>query len=186
MARYRFWIHRKDKKGQPLDEDILKAAEELAPTLTRYRQQEIDCESASNDMLRSAVEAASKATRKNRIANPCGYLTSIYKRIVDKVLDHDKKLVPVDDVFLENLANTQQRTPSFEELMHKRLVLEKIVKAMDPDTRRIYHLRMEGYSESEIANVLRTTANAISVRFTRGLKKAATDVRQGNRTSKVS
>src|SRR5207247_11001636 len=69
MARYRFWINDKDRKGQPLDENILKTAEEIAPTLTRYRQQEIDCESTSNDMLQSAVEAASKATRRNRIEN---------------------------------------------------------------------------------------------------------------------
>ena len=33
MARYRFWIHDKDRKGQPLDENILKTAEEIAPTL---------------------------------------------------------------------------------------------------------------------------------------------------------
>ena len=63
MARYRFWIHDKDRKGRRLDDDILKTAETLAPTLTRYRQQEIDCESTSNDMLQSAVEAASKAKR---------------------------------------------------------------------------------------------------------------------------
>ena len=84
MARYRFWIHDKDRKGQPLDENILKTAEEIAPTLTRYRRQEIDCESTSNDILQSAVEAASKAKRRNHVDNPPGYLTSIYKRIVDK------------------------------------------------------------------------------------------------------
>src|SRR5438128_63540 len=72
MARYRFWIHDKDRKGQPLDQNVLKTAEEIAPALTRYRQQEIDCESTSNDMLQSAVEAASKATRKNHIENPPG------------------------------------------------------------------------------------------------------------------
>ena len=107
MARYRFWIHDKDKKGQPLDENVVKAAEEIAPTLTRYRQQEIDCEATSNEMLQSAVEAASKGVRRNNIANLRGYLTSIYKRIVDKFLEREKRLIPVDDEFLEDLANAQ-------------------------------------------------------------------------------
>src|SRR5215510_8141613 len=89
MARYRFWIHDKDRKGRPLDEDILKTAEGLAPTLTRYREQEIDCESTSNEMLQSAVEAASMARRRNHIENPPGYLTQIYKRIVDRFLDRE-------------------------------------------------------------------------------------------------
>jgi len=31
MFRYRFWFHRKDGKGRPLDEKIVKAAEEIAP-----------------------------------------------------------------------------------------------------------------------------------------------------------
>jgi len=45
MASYRYWIHGKDREGEPLDENTVRAAEEIAPLLTRYRQQEIDCES---------------------------------------------------------------------------------------------------------------------------------------------
>jgi len=180
MARYRFWIHDKDKKGQPLDENVVKAAEEIAPTLTRYRQQEIDCEATSNEMLQSAVEAASKGVRRNNIANLRGYLTSIYKRIVDKFLEREKRLIPVDDEFLQDLANAQH-SPSFEELMHNRLVVEKLIKAMDPDTQRIWAWRIEGYSESQIAKRLRTTPNAVSVRFTRGVKQAANDLRNRKR-----
>src|SRR3989442_3553159 len=116
MARYRFWIHDKARKGRPLDESILKTAESIAPTLTRYRQQEIDCESTSNDMLQSAVEAASMARRRNHIENPPGYLTSIYKRIVDKFLDREQKLVAVDEDFLEDLANAGQSS-SFEDVI---------------------------------------------------------------------
>src|SRR5438093_4163411 len=180
MARYRFWFHDKDKKGQPLDADILKAAEEIAPMLTRYRQQEIDCESTSNEILQAAVEAASKATRKNPIANPAGYLASVYKRFVDKSLEHKKLLIPVDDEFLEDLANSEH-APSFEEWMHNRLILEKLLNLMDPDTRRICRWRLEGYSESQIAKRLGTTSNAISVRYTRGFKQAAEDLLRGKR-----
>ena len=136
MARYRFWFHDKDKKGQPLDADILKAAEEIAPMLTRYRQQEIDCESTSNEILQAAVEAASKATRKNRIANPAGYLASVYKRFVDKSLEHKKKLISVDDVFLEDLANSEH-APSFEEWMHNRLFLEQLLDLIERDGGRL-------------------------------------------------
>jgi len=53
-------------------------------------------------MLQDAVEAASKALRRNPIANLRGYITTIYKHNVDKSLDHEKKLVPVDDEFLED------------------------------------------------------------------------------------
>lgn len=183
MARYRFWIHDKDRKGHPLDQDILKTAEEIAPTLTRYRQQEIDCESTSNDMLQAAVEAASKATLRNRIENPPGYLTSIYKRIVDKFLDREQKLVPVDDEFLEDLANAGHASP-LEDVIHNRLLLERLINSMDPETRQICSWRLEGYSEAEIAKLMNTTPNAVSVRYTRGFKKATKQALYGNRGSK--
>jgi RNA polymerase sigma factor (sigma-70 family) len=183
MARYRLWLHNKNKKGQPLDESVLKAAEDIAPLLTRYRQHEIDCESTTNDILQSAVEAASDATRKKTIANPAGYLVSIYRRFVDKFLDHHKKIMPVDDEFLEDLANAEH-APSFEEWMHNRLVIEQLLKLMDPDTRRICRWRLAGYSESEIAKRLGITPNAVSVRFTRGFKEAAKNLLRGKRSSK--
>jgi RNA polymerase sigma factor (sigma-70 family) len=183
MAHYQFWFHDKDKKGRPLDKNILRAAEEIAPSLARYRKREIDSESTSNDLMQEAIEAASDATRKNPIANPAGYITSIYKRFVDKSLTHKRKLIPVDDEFLEDLE-TSEHAPSFEEWMHKRLILEKLLKLMDPDTCRICRWRLEGYSESQIAERLGISANAVSVRFTRGFKDAARELLKGKRSSK--
>jgi len=182
MARYRFWFNNKDRNGNPLDEKILKAAEELAPSLTRYRRDEIDCNSTANDILQDAVEAASKVTQRKRIANPEGYLTSIYRRLVDKFLDRKKKVIPVGDEFLERLANAEHTT-SFEEWMHNRLVLEQLMKLMDPDTRRICLWRCHGFSERDIAKKLRTTPNAVSVRFTRGYKEALEKLYRGSRGS---
>jgi RNA polymerase sigma factor (sigma-70 family) len=184
MARYRFWIRDKDRTGQPIDESILKTAEEMAPTLTRYRQQEIDCESTSNDMLQAAVEAASKATTRDQIENRHGYLASIYRRIVDKFLERDKKFVPVDEDFLEDLANAGP-SQSFEDMIHNRLLLERLLKSMDPETRQICNWRLEGYSEKEIAKLMGTTPNAISMRYTRGFKKAKKNAFQSSRRPKA-
>jgi RNA polymerase sigma factor (sigma-70 family) len=151
MARYPFWLYKKDRKGRPIDNAILKIAEEL----------------------QSAVEAASQATRNSTIENPPGYLTSVYK--IDKFLARKKRLVQADDSFLEVLSNTEG-PESFEDAMHDRLLVEKILKAMDPDTRRICQWRLQGYSMREIAKELKITPGCLSVRYRRGLKKAASDV----------
>jgi len=175
MARYRFWIHDKDEEGRPLDEEIVKAAEEIAPTVTRYRQKEIRCESTTNRMLQDAVEAASKARHSRPIENPTGYPTFAYKRIVDKFLNRQKRIVAVDDTFLEDLANSGE-SHSYEEMIHNRLLLEKLMEAMDPDTRRVCSARIDGYSMVEIAEQLHVTPNCLAVRYMRGLKKAADKV----------
>jgi len=174
MARYRFWLYKKDRKGRPIDKAILKIAEEIGHDLAPYRQKELD-ESTSNEMLQSAVEAASQATQNSTIEDPPGYLTSVYKRIVDRFLSRKKRLVPADDSFLGGLANTEG-PESFEDAMHDRRLVEKILKAMDPDTRRICQWRLQGYSMREIAKELKITPDCVSVQYTRGLKKAASDV----------
>jgi RNA polymerase sigma factor (sigma-70 family) len=179
MARYRFWVHDRDRKGRPIDERMLKAADEIAPDLARYRQEEIDCESTSNSMLQSAVEAASQATHAAPIQNPPGYLTSVYKHIVDRFLARKKRIVPVEDSFLEDLANADSAGSSEDEI-HNHLLIEKLLNAMDDDTRLICRWRLEGYSMQEIANELGITPNCLSVRYTRGLKKAAKDVLEKN------
>ena len=183
MARYQFWIHNKDKNGQPLNEKILKAAEDVSSTVTRYRQQEIGCESTANDILQSAVEAASKATRNGRIENPPGYITSVYKRFVDKFIDHHEKLVPVDSEFLEDLANTQP-VNSFEEFILNRLLMEKILKTMDPETRQIFTWKTLGFSVTEIAKELGVRRNLVSLRFNRGMNKVAQTLRPGSQGHK--
>jgi RNA polymerase sigma factor (sigma-70 family) len=184
MERYKFWFHDRDKKGQPLDENLLKTAEEIAPLLTRYRRDEIDCESTANDLLQDAIEAASNSIRKNRVANTAGYLVSIYKRFVDKYLERKKRLIPLDDQFIEELVNAE-RASSSEEWMNNRLILEKLLKLMDPDTRRICRWRLEGYSESQIAKRLGISPNNVCVRFTRGFNEAAAKLLRDKRRLKA-
>jgi RNA polymerase sigma factor (sigma-70 family) len=174
MAPYPFGLHDKDKEGRPLDKTNFKIAEEIGPDFARYRQEKVDGESTSN-ALQSPAEAASQAGRNSKTESSLGYLTPVYKRIVNKFLARKKGLVPVNDSFLEDLANFEKRQ-SCEDTIHKRLLVEKILTAMDPDTQRICQWRLQGYSMREIAEELKITPNCLSVRYTRGLKKAATEV----------
>ena len=174
---YRFWFHNKDDKGRPLDERLLKAAEEIAPALTRYREEELDCESTANELLQAAIEAGSKAKRTRPIENPIAYITSVYHRFVDNRLDRLNKVVLVDDEILEELGNSG-RVESFEQQAHNRLVLEKVMDLMDPKTRQISIWILEGYTQKEIAKDLGMSPNSLTVEFNRGLSKTAKRIRQ--------
>ena len=174
---YRFWFHNKDDKGRPLDERLLKAAEEIAPAVTRYRQEELDCESTANELLQEAIEAGSKAKRAKPIENPRAYITSVYHRFVDNRLNRLNKVVLVDDEILEDLVNTG-RVESFERLVHNHLLLEKLMDLMDPRTRQICDLILQGYTQKEIAKDLGMSPNSLTVEFNRGLSKTAKRIRQ--------
>jgi hypothetical protein len=58
-------------------------------------------------------------------------------------------------------------------MIHDRLLIEKLMQAMDPDTRRVCSARLNGYSMVEIARQPHVTPNCLAVRYMRGLKKAA-------------
>jgi RNA polymerase sigma factor (sigma-70 family) len=180
---YRFWFHNKDDEGRPLDERILKAAEEIAPLLTRYRHQEIGCESKANDLLQSAIEAASKAKHLKPIRNPIAYITSVYRRIVDVYLDRLNRVIPVDDDLLEELSDSGH-VESFEDLVNNRLVIEKLMDLMDEKTRQMCIGVLQGYSQTEIAENLGMPRNSLSVEFNRGLKNGARKIRHIFRRTK--
>ena len=93
MARYRFWLYKKDRKRRPTDQAILKITEEIGTDFAPCGQKEVDCESTSKGMLQSAVEATSQPTQNSTIENPPGYCTSVCKRIVDKFPARKKRLV---------------------------------------------------------------------------------------------
>jgi RNA polymerase sigma factor (sigma-70 family) len=172
MARYRFWFYDKDRDGQPLDENVLKTAEKIAPILSRYRYQEIDSESKCNDLLQQAVEAASHASRKNPIKNLAGYIARIYKHIVDYNLERENKVVPVSDDLLESLVNAQH-FKSFEEWVNGRLDLQKLMDSLEEEAEQIWKWRIEGYSHREIAKQLGMSANTVSMKATRAFNEAA-------------
>jgi len=123
------------------------------------------------------MEAASNATREivwqiqRDISRPFTNASLIIAEV-------KKRLIPVDDEFLEDLANSE-RAPSFEEWMHNRLILETLLKLMDADTRRICQWRLEGYSELQIAKRLGINRSAVSVRFAVGFKEAAKELLRG-------
>jgi DNA-directed RNA polymerase specialized sigma24 family protein len=142
MARYRIWLH--ELQRQPLVAHILKATKKVLLKLSRRWTHRID-------------------------ANPAGYLASIYKHFHDKLPAQGDSHSPPHDNSLENLANS---APSFEEWMRNPAILKKLLERMDDDTRRICYWKLMGYSDSQIANRLGITPNAVFVRFTRGLEEA--------------
>ena len=172
MDRYRFWIHDKDENGLPLDPQIMRAAEEILDALAKYREEEIQDESAINTMLQSAVEAASKANRNNRIRNPAGYIVKVYHRIVDHFLDEERRCISVDDVVLEKLANAALAPKDSERAIHNQLILRKLMDAMDEETRKVCDWRLQGVSMNKIAKHLGVPRPLLSKRYGRGVKKA--------------
>ena len=170
MPKYRFWIHSKDRDGRPLEDAIVQAAENNVAMLTHYRENEIGCESTINALLQTVVESASKAHRRRPIRNPAAYLLSCYQHAADKFLDRERRMVSMDTASLELTQIAE--TASWEDEIHRRLIREKIIKAMGPEGRRIAELRLAGYSMNEIGRALSENPRQMYFRYRREVQKA--------------
>ena len=171
--RYELWISDKDSEGRPLDQHFLKAAKAIGSGFFNYRQRELGCASLTNDLVEEAVEAASRAKRTEPIRNYAGYLLAVFMRVVDKFLAREARLVPVEDEYLEDLAIRDPEADLFVALAERHIFIREVMDCMDADTRLICDWRLQGYSMNEIAEELSLTPNCLSVRYARGLKKAA-------------
>lgn len=140
------------------------------PMLVRYRRDEIGCESTINGLLQSVVERVSRAHGRKSIRNPAAYLHSAYRHVVDKFLERQNRFISIDPGVCDAVAVTA--TTSWEDDIHRQMVLEKIAKAMDPETRQIAIWRSAGYSTEDIGGFLSCDPRLITVRYRRGVQRA--------------
>ena len=79
----------------------------------------------------------------------------------------------MESAFFEALANFKTN-PSGAESLKKDLI--NLLRAMDADGRQILRWKLQGYSDSEIANRLGSTPSAVRTRLTRSLNQAAQSI----------
>lgn len=140
------------------------------PMLVRYRRDEIGCESTINGLLQTVVERVSRAHRRKPIRKPAVYLQSAYRHLVDKFLERQSRSVGIDPRMCDAVAATVAK--SWEDDIHRQLVLEKIGKAMDPQTRQIAIWRSAGYSMKDIGGFLSCDPCLVTKRYRRGVQRA--------------
>jgi RNA polymerase sigma factor (sigma-70 family) len=176
MSPYELWLNETDEHGNPLDPEILKAAQELGPAFFGYRQREIGCESLTNTIAQAAVEAASRATHRRPVENPRAYLLSVFTRKMNRFLDRQARHIAFDDLSNENFNKTM-KTPD-DKPVERQLSLLELMDCMDEETRRISNLRFQGYSMTEIAQQLLISSNTLSARYRRGIARATANLRK--------
>ena len=107
------------------------------------------------------------------IATNCRRIASAFRRLPDKYLRLPKRGTSTESAFFEALANFKTNPSGAESLKND---LINLLRAMDADGRQILRWKLQGYSDSEIANRLGSTPSAVRTRFTRSLNQAAQSI----------
>jgi hypothetical protein len=169
-----FWINDKDERGQPLDAEVLRAAERIwarVVVLTRSRLREV---SRSAEILEATAIAVSRALCR-RPAEPVhdidAYLLYAFIRRLHKIAAKESRLQSGHSSHM--LAYFAARTGPQPSGVDAEIQLRELLSYMDFRTRRMFALRCEGYSWKQIAEQLDfKSGHSAEVQFNKGSRAA--------------
>ena len=170
-----FWINDKDERGQPLDAEVLCAAERIwaqVVVLTRSRLHDV---SRSAEILEATAAAVSRALRR-RSAEPAvrdidAYLLYAFIRRLHKIAAKESRLESGHSSHM--LAHFAARTGPQSSEVDAEIQLRELLSYMDFRTRGMFALRCEGYSWKQIAEQLDfKNGHSAEVQFNKGSRAA--------------
>ena len=170
-----FWINDKDERGQPLDAEVLGAAERIwarVVVLTRSRLHDV---SRAAEILEATAAAVSRALRR-RSAEPAvrdidAYLMYAFIRRLHKIAAKESRLQSGHSSHMLTYLAAQTGPPPSEVVAE--IQLRELLSYMDFRTRGMFALRCEGYSWKQIAEQLDfKSGHSAEVQFNKGSRAA--------------
>jgi DNA-directed RNA polymerase specialized sigma24 family protein len=174
------WVWQRDESGTAIEPDLLDAAQRNWTRVLAYARRHQQDSSRAADILEAVLLSVSRARRAHAklgspIRNLDNYLYSAFVHRLNRRLTREPRIETVGSI--QDLdALTGIRTPGASPLVEDELLIKELMGYMNERTRRMFSLRMSGYSWKEIARILRTTANSAQVLFNYGLEKARSRV----------
>jgi len=170
-----FWINDKDERGQPLDAEVLRAAERIwarVVVLTRSRLHDV---SRSAEILEATAAAVSRALRRrpaeSAVRDIDAYLLYAFIRRLHKIAAKESRLQSGHSPHM--LAYFAARTGPQVSESDAEIQLRELLSYMDFRTRRMFALRCEGYSWKQIAEQLDfKSGHSAEVQFNKGSRAA--------------
>jgi hypothetical protein len=176
-GKYQLWLSSVDRNGKQIHPDVLAAAKEIGNNFFAYRHGEIQCESLANSIVQNTVEWTSRRHKRKAIANSREdhlhrYLTTAYRRNVDKFLLRQSRIMPVGSERLERSAQHRRHCREVDNITG-RILFREIIEMMKPEARSVFSYRLAGYDMSDIAVHLGAKSRRyMAQRYFRGLQAA--------------
>jgi RNA polymerase sigma factor (sigma-70 family) len=174
------WIWQSDSSGTAVETDLLDAAQRNWARVHSYAQRFQQDPSTAAEIFEEVLLSLSRAMRAHRgsgnpIRNLDSYLYVAFVRRLNRHMARQPKIHYVGSLQdLDALGGIQTR--STRPIVEDELLVRELLKYTNQRTRRMFFLRMSGYSWKEVARILRTTANSAQVLFNNGMGKARTRV----------
>lgn len=179
-----FWISGKDQRGQPLHAEVLAAAERIWPrvlALTRFSLNDV---SRAAEILEKIAAAVSRALWRRRsdpaVRDVDSYLLYAFARKLHKIAVKERRLQSGHSS--DMLAYLAEATGRTLQDLEAEIQMRELMSFMDDRTRRMFSLRLQGYSWKEIAQRLGLkNRHSAEVQFNKGCRAARQRMTRGSK-----
>src|SRR5262249_23799932 len=180
MANFRttdppFWTPGTDRKGRPVPQVLIEAAQHIWPRVLYLTERELKDKALGAEILDKAVCVVSNIMYRKgpqeRILDPESYLYWAAARILYRTVEREKMIQVIDN--LEPL--TVPKKGRYRDSLtgtRKKLLIHQVMRHMDRRTRRMFVLRVKGYSWAEVGKFFGITANNAAVQYNSGIERA--------------
>ena len=170
-----FWMAGIDRKGKPIPQVLLDAAEQVWPRVLYLAERELKDTAVAAEILEAAVRVVSRQMDRkgpeDRILDTDSYLYWTAARILCRRLKRHQMIQMIAD--LEEAA-VPKRGSHWNRVTkaEKTTLVNEVMRFMDTRTRRIFLLRVKNYTWAEIGEKLGLTETNAAVQFSHGINQA--------------
>ncbi len=169
-----FWMPDKDRKGRSIPRSLLDLAQLVWSRVVYLTERELKDTARAAEILETAVGVVSRLMQRrgpnHRILDPESYLYWAEARIVYRIVEREKMvqfiydLEPVLQAKAGNYRNRMSGTQT-------QLLIRQIMRYMDARTRRMFLLRVKGFSWEQVGAFVGMKANHAAVAYNAGVER---------------
>jgi len=161
-----------DEYGK-IDREVYIAAVAIWPQVHKFAINLISDELRARDLMLKSIARVSKRRQGGaEITNLERYVLLVYKRLVLLAARREKRFEPIED---DPPKNESVYAQAIEEL-ERTILVDELIRRMDPTIASIFELRILGYSFNEIAEEQNGSAPVLRNKFRRALMRLAQEI----------
>jgi DNA-directed RNA polymerase specialized sigma24 family protein len=172
-----FWIRSIDDHKRSIDPRVYELAQRMWPWAFRYVEKELhDGPSAAETLEQVVIEVSSRLRIAPEVGrNLNGYLITAFHRHVRARRIRDSRIV-FEGLARELERNHELKGGDMSPALEWRLTLDMLMAFLPHEIRHTLHLRMLGFSWSEVGDFLGISAKQAKSRYYYGVRKGYDDL----------
>ena len=165
-----------------IDRAVYDISRNVWPAVVPYIRRTLRDVQAGQIVMMKAAALVSRKVNENpqKITSVHGYLYRTFIHLLSKEVEKEGKHAELN---LAMLANTEASAEASDEAVYEKILIHQLLDRADPQTRRVFELRMLGHTFEEIAREQHMQSNHLRSEWSKEIRRLAALIESETRES---